>query len=169
MVRKMLLGAVLLVALFAAPAAAQYPFTVTPTEVRPGSLVNIKGSGCAANEQVNVKLTYVESFVGAPVPTVIAEYTTKADAEGAFNYSFEMPADAKPGKYLVEASCGTLVFSDTLTLGEETTPTTTPGSDDGEIVRTGSDLNGLGIAGAAMLGIGGAILLATRSRRHRTA
>ena len=35
------------------------------------------------------------------------------------------------------------------------------------IARTGSDLNGLGLAGAALITVGGIILLTTRSRRHQ--
>jgi LPXTG-motif cell wall-anchored protein len=188
MIRKMLLGAVMLVALFAAPAAAQYPFTVTPTDVLPGSLVNLKGEGCAPQSEVKIKVTYIESYVGAEVPKPIAAYSTTADAEGKFSYSFRMPADAQPGVYELEARCPAgasstraegvlegpdLVFRDYLIIPLSTTPTTTPGggggTGNGTIVRTGSELNGLAIAGAAMLGLGGAFLLATRSRRHRTA
>ncbi len=184
MVRKMLLGAVMVLALFAAPAAAQYNFTVSPTQVLPGGLVNVSGEGCKPQAQVKIKVTYIESYVGAKVPKLIAQYSTKANAEGEFSYSFRVPADAKPGVYLLEARCpaggvsdqaqGVLegpdrVFRDYLIIPLGTTPTTPGSTDDGTIVRTGSDLNGLGIAGAAMLGVGGAILLATRSRRHRTA
>jgi len=46
--------------------------------------------------------------------------------------------------------------------------TTTPGKPGGgTIARTGSDLNGLGLAGAALITVGGIILLTTRSRRHQ--
>ena len=45
-------------------------------------------------------------------------------------------------------------------------PTTGSTGTTGPIVRTGSDLNGLGLLGAGLLTLGGLILVATKTRRH---
>ncbi len=58
MIRKMLIGATLLLALAAAPVAAQtYDFNVTPGTVVAGGQVTVSGQGCAANAQVIITMT----------------------------------------------------------------------------------------------------------------
>ena len=57
MIRRMLIGAVLLVVLGSQPAAAQYDFSVTPGTVVPGGTVTVTGQGCQAYEEVTITLT----------------------------------------------------------------------------------------------------------------
>jgi LPXTG-motif cell wall-anchored protein len=166
MVRKMLIGAVLLVALFAAPAAAQYGGGVTPPQVRPGGSVNVFGDGCPPGAQVTITVTPAGG--GAAVVTT----TTTADGNGRFETEVVIPDGTAPGEYTVTATCnGEVVLQESITvLSTGQVAPTTPGTPgDQTIVRTGSELNSMAIAGAGLLGLGGALLLATRSRRHRTA
>ena len=57
-----------------------------------------------------------------------------------------MPSTAKPGQARSAVSSG---------------------SSTGPILRTGSDLNGLGLVGAGLITVGGVILIATSTRRHQ--
>lgn len=164
MVRKMLIAAAVMLALFAAPAAAQYDITVTPGRVRPGGTVSISGEGCTSGATVTITLARFPK--GTPV--VVA--TTTADQAGKFTTSFKVPVGTKPGRYRVAASCdGAEVASAFVEVTGET-PTTAPpsGTGNGTIVRTGSDLNGLGLLGAGLLTLGGLILVATKTRRHES-
>jgi LPXTG-motif cell wall-anchored protein len=169
MVRKMLIGAVLLVALFAAPAAAQYGGGVTPPQVRPGGSVNVFGDGCPPGAEVTIAIAPAAG--GAAVVTT----TTTADDDGRFEMSVAIPEGTPAGQYTVTATCGgQVVLQETITVlstGQvaPTTPGTPSTPSDETIVRTGSELNSMAVIGAALLGLGGALLLATRSRRHRTA
>jgi hypothetical protein len=188
----MLLGAMaaatLLFALLAAPASAQYA-TVDPDVVEPGGEVLFTGTGCGPNTNVDITVTYLVSYVGAPVPELLVETSILSDAEGSFSYTYPVPADALPGEYEIVARCapggggsqrattvegtldenGDLVFRATFIIPLPGTTTTVPGVDDGDIVRTGSDLNGLGLLGAGLLVGGGIVLFATRNRRHAAA
>jgi hypothetical protein len=182
----MLIGAAVLVALMAAPAAAQYPFNVSPGTVVAGAEVTISGKGCAPLSTVSVKVT--QRSTG----TVILTDSGTTDAQGEFTFNVKIPADAAPGWYDLEARCpidgstaadsgrdlqgvpegNDLVFRASIYVEGETPATTTPSKGGGTttpIVRTGSDLNGLGLAGAGLITVGGIILIATRSRRHARA
>jgi hypothetical protein len=160
MIRKMLIGAAMLVMAAAAPAAAQtYDFNVSPGTVVAGQEVTISGEGCAPFATVNITVT--QRSTG----TVILTATDETDANGEFTYSFAMPADAAPGWYDILATCGDQEFrGEVLVEGSSTAPS---GGSTAPIVRTGSDLNGLGLAGAGLITVGGIILIATRSRRHQ--
>jgi hypothetical protein len=164
----MLIGAALLIALAAAPAAAQYPFNVTPGTVLPGGAVTVSGQGCEPGAEVTIVMT--EAPAQKAVGDVVFTTTVTADENGAFTVTFNVPADTPVGTYLVTAECGDgVVFSAYIDVVSPTTPTTTPGggSSTGPIVRTGSDLNGLGLVGAGLITVGGVILIATRTRRHQ--
>jgi hypothetical protein len=192
MVRRILLGAMAAVTLLlalAAPASAQYgEATVTPDRVEPGGSVLFTGTGCGPNTNVDITVTYLVSYVGAEVPELLLSTSILSDDEGSFRYEYPVPDDALPGEYEILARCapgnasqratvegtldenGDLVFRAIFIIPlPGTTPTTpgTPGDDD--IVRTGSDLNGLGLLGAGLLVGGGIVLFATRNRRHATA
>lgn len=164
MLRKMVLGALVLVAAFAAPAAAQYnPFVVTPGDVLSGGLVNVQGSGCSPAEVVEISITPA----GGGAPTVVA--TVTADENGSYSVSFEVPAGTEVGPYLVSASCGNGVAGQQI---EVVPPAVTPpggGGGSGSLPRTGSDLNGLGLVGAGLLTAGGLVLVATKQKRHAEA
>lgn len=184
MLRKMLIGAALLVAIAAAPAAAQYPFNVTPGTVVAGGEITVSGKGCAPGSTVSVKVTQRSTGI------VIYTGSDVTDQNGEFTFKFRMPSDAAPGWYDLEARCpldgstspgadrlegvvegNDLVFRAEILVVADTTPTTTPGGSTGggTIVRTGSDLNGLALAGAGLITVGGIVLIATRNRRHQAA
>ena len=168
MFRRMLIGAALLLAVAAAPAAAQYPFNVTPGAVVAGGAVTVSGAGCSAGAEVVITVTEAASTVRA-VGDVIYTTTITADENGEFSVTFNIPAGTAVGRYLVTATCdGVEVANAYIDVVDATTPTTTPGGGStGPIVRTGSDLNGLGLVGAGLITVGGIVLIATRSRRHQ--
>ena len=169
MFRKILIGATMLATLaIAAPAGAQtYDFNVSPGNVEAGGQVTVSGEGCNPGEEVTITVTE-----GAPqkaVGDVILTTTGTADSSGKFTITFKIPPGTPVGVYTVTATCGDgVVLSSVINVVEGPVATTTPGKPGGgTIARTGSDLNGLGLAGAALITVGGIILLTTRSRRHQ--
>lgn len=164
MVRKMVLGALVLVAAFATPAAAQYnPFVVSPGDVLSGGLVNVQGSGCAPAEVVQITLTPASGGDAVVVATVTA------DENGSYSTSFEVPDGADLGAYAVSASCGNGVNGQQINVVPATIPPGSGTGGGGSLPRTGSDLNGLGLIGAGLLTAGGLVLVATKQRRHAQA
>jgi LPXTG-motif cell wall-anchored protein len=161
MLRKILLGATMLVLLFAAPAAAQYPdIVVNPGTVEVGGQATVSGQGCAPNIAVTISLT--PQGGGAPIEVG----SGMTDADGNFTVTFTVPAGTDPGVYIVSASCGSLVRDTTITVAPAAVTPTTPGTGTGNLPRTGTDLKPLGLIGAALLGGGGLVLLASRKRRQ---
>ena len=163
MVRKMLLGAFALIALIAAPAAAQYDFVVTPGTVTLGGDVTVSGEGCTPGDEVTITLTPVgDATTNRAAGDSVVVATGTADDEGQFTITFTVPTTTPTGSYEVEAFCSGY------SVGSRIIEVVAPGGGgDGSIVRTGSDLNGLGLLGAGLLTGGGIILLATKSRRNR--
>lgn len=195
MVRKLLLTTIALVVLAATPAVAQYPdIVVTPGKVVPGGTVTVSGKGCPPGSTVVVTLKKAPAAAPASLPTGGSEgqlsraagtagttrlvdlavgevvATVTADQDGNFNASFKIPPHATPGFYDVITECDGIVQSQRIeVLGQtEVPPSNPPGGGarpDGEIVRTGSNLNGVGLIGAGLLAVGGLVLLASRKRR----
>jgi len=167
MFRRMLIGAALLVALAAAPAAAQYPFNVSPGRVEAGGALTVSGKGCEPGAEVTIVM--VEAPAQRAVGDVIYTTTVTADANGNFTVTFNVPVGTPVGTYEIKAECNDgVVFSQFIEVVDGSTATTAPGGGStGPIVRTGSDLNGLGLVGAGLITVGGIILIATRSRRHQ--
>jgi hypothetical protein len=197
MLRKVLLGAILLVALAASPAAAQYsPTVVSPGTITPGGAVTASGQACMANQVVTITLQPVDR---SRPPITVA--TVTADAKGNYSTTFVVPADLPLGTYMVGSSCGTGVAGKTIDVVAPNTGTTRPGvgtggtgtgtgagagtrtgtgtgtgnagnagtsGSVGKLVRTGSDLDRMGLAGAGLLVAGGLLLVATKRRRHAT-
>lgn len=168
MFRRMLIGAAVLVALVAAPAAAQYDFNVSPGNVVAGGSVTVSGKGCEPGAEVTITVTEAEAAAKA-AGDVIYTTTITADETGAFTVTFAIPEGTAVGRYQVTAACdGTVVASEFFDVVSPSSATTNPSTGGTEpIVRTGSDLNGLGLAGAGLVTVGGIILIATRSRRHQ--
>lgn len=164
MVRKMLIGAAVLLALFAAPAAAQYDIIVTPGEVSPGGAITVSGQGCAPGAEVTITLTQISD--ARAIGETITVATVIADADGRFTMTFQVPEGTAVGRYEVAATCGGEQVASAFIDVVSTTPGTTVPANSGPIVRTGSDLNGLGILGAGLLTAGGLILVATKRKRH---
>ena len=188
MIRKAIIGAVALVALMAAPAAAQYAVvTVTPTQVSSGGVVSVTGTMCPANSEVNIYLVAGDQTAlaskAAPAPEGgVLVGTLTADASGSFSTSFTIPAGTAPGVYTVVTTCGDFTDATLIeVMGDQTTRPTTPGTTPtgnnggggssgggGNLPRTGSNLNGLGLMGAGLLTVGGLVLVATRKRQQRS-
>jgi LPXTG-motif cell wall-anchored protein len=173
MFRRMLIGMLAIVALAAAPAAAQYSFVVTPSDVGPNGQVTASGKGYGPGETVEVHWAPAAKSTSAkaddPDGPVVATGTT--DADGNFTITFPVPAGTAPGTYTVTAVCvdsKTVQRANVVVSAATVTPTTatstTTGS--GTLVRTGSNLNGFGLAGAGLLLAGGVFLLASRRRRQ---
>lgn len=152
MVRKVLIGAVMLVAVFAAPAAAQYPpFVITPSGVEQGGSVSFRGSGCQPGETVTLTVN----------GQVVA--TTTADNNGEYNSSFVV--NLAPGNYTVTATCGNVVNTHPLNVRGVSTSTPRPGGTGGApLARTGSDSNTLALVGAGLLILGGGAMVIGRKR-----
>lgn len=169
MIRKIFIGATLLVALFAAPAAAQYaPLVVTPTVVSALEKVSVSGQGCAPNEEVIVYLVPGDTSATDGIPAGAIEVgRTTADATGNFTLTFTVPSGTAVGVYTVTASCGTL--DQNATIEVIATAVTPPPSTPPTLPRTGSNLNGAGMVGAGLLAAGGLVLLASRKRRSSSA
>jgi LPXTG-motif cell wall-anchored protein len=150
MLRKVLIGALMLTALLAAPAAAQYAdFAITPGTVSVGGNATFQGSGCAPGSTVTITID------GKVMATVTA------DASGDYNGAFK--ADMAPGTYTVTATCGNVVRTTPLTVrGVSVTPPT--GTGGGSLPRTGSNTNTMALVGAGLLLLGGGAILATRKR-----
>jgi hypothetical protein len=170
MFRKLLIGTMMLAALaVASPAGAQtYDGNVSPGNVEAGGAVTVSGKGCSAGAEVTITVT--EGAAQRATGDVILTTTGTADENGEFTVTFNIPVGTPIGVYTVTASCdGSVVFSDTINVVEGGTVVTTAPSTGGggTIARTGSDLNGLGLAGAGLITVGGIILLTTRSRRHQ--
>lgn len=147
MLRKVLLGALMVVALFAAPASAQYgDFVVNPGTVSVGGNAAFQGRGCAPGSSV------VLTINGATVATVTA------DASGDFSGSFS--ANLPAGSYSVVATCGDLVRTSPLAV--RSTSAGSPGTGGTSLPRTGSNSDTLALVGAGLLLAGGAAVLATR-------
>src|SRR4051794_38348278 len=102
MVRKMLIAALLLVALAASPAAAQYETGVSPGQVQPGGVITISGTACEPNVPITITITEVASTKA--VGDVLATLTVTPDGQGDFSITFTVPADTPPGTYAVSAS-----------------------------------------------------------------
>ncbi len=166
MVRKVLIGAVMVAALFASPAAAQYSdFVVNPGAVDEGGTATFQGSGCPPGATVTITID------GRTFATVVAN-----DA-GQYNGSFV--ADLAPGNYTVTATCGDVVNTSPLTVRGVSTSQPDESGDGGgtgdiggvgggggraPLPRTGSNTNTLALMGAALLVVGGGAMVASRKR-----
>jgi LPXTG-motif cell wall-anchored protein len=154
MLRKVLIGALMLTALVAGPAAAQYPdFAITPGTVNVGGNATFQGSGCAPGSTVTITID------GKVVATVTA------DASGDYNGSFV--ADMAPGTYTVTVTpVATWSAPPPLTVRSVAVTPPPPGGGTGgtSLPRTGSNTNTMALVGAGLLLLGGGAILATRKR-----
>jgi LPXTG-motif cell wall-anchored protein len=149
MLRKVLIGALMLTALFAAPATAQYAdFAITPGTVSVGGNATFQGSGCAPGSTVTITID------GKVMATVTA------DASGDYSGAFK--ADLAPGTYTVTATCGDVIRTSPLTV--RSVSVNPPSTGGGALPRTGSNSNVMALVGAGLLVLGGGAILATRKR-----
>jgi LPXTG-motif cell wall-anchored protein len=174
MVKRIVVLAVALVALMAAPAAAQqYPpgdnlITVSDTSPCPGQSVTISAQTFAAGGAVTVKIG--DAVVGTPT----------ADASGKVSVEATIPAGQQQGPVQVSATGPGADDSPQLTVNaavdvvacNETPPPTTPGGGAGggsDLPKTGSDTTmTLVRVGVALAAVGGLLLAVSTKRRRRT-
>lgn len=188
MIRKTLIGAFMLIALVASPAAAQYaPVVISPGTVVQGGDITVSGGGCEPNQSVTITV-YPESpeaLAGNPTVPPVITATTTADAQGNYSVTFKVPATLAPGWYDVLGPCPAIGTDVNPVRAEQlyylgrflvVAPDAGPGGTGngsgnggtGTLPRTGSNLNGIGLLGAGLLTAGGLTLLATRKRRSAT-
>ena len=166
-VRKLtavVVGTLLLVAMAAVPALAQYPpaanLTVAcaPENPGPGVTVNCTISGAPGDTELNI---VVESNGTAVLGTTL---TTNADGEASF--SFDVPGDAQDGDTITitvagEEIEGTLDVQ--LTVADDEVAV----DDDEELADTGAETSTLLLVGVIIAIVGIGVVLASR-RKERT-
>jgi hypothetical protein len=98
--------AALLSALAAATAIASVPsLTLTPSSVKRGNTVLIKGSadGCTVGNTVFIiSRAFVHTHDFAGLPAVLA----RVKSGGSFRITTRIPATKRPGRYRVTGRCG---------------------------------------------------------------
>jgi len=114
--------------------------TSTPTPA-PGSTFTVSGQGCVPFATVDIRLN------GTTV-------TVTADSSGAF--SSQLTAPTRPGRYVVTATCGTLVQSLEITV---------PAAAGVALPTTGSDALGAVQLAIVLMAAGGIALVGVRQRR----
>ena len=127
-IRRVVIGAMLLVMVAASPAAAQYDdFTITPGSVQPGGTVTVTGQGCSPGAEVTITLTEGDTSAAKAAGDVIATTTVTADEDGRFNTTITVPAGTPPGTYSVDATCdGVLVGHAVIDVVDATRPPRPP-------------------------------------------
>lgn len=178
MLRRMLLGALILVGLCAAPAAAEYsPSLVTPTQVLSGGVVSVSGSGCEPQQAITLTVypETTETLAGHPTTAPIISVDTVADDQGNFSLDISIPVGLAPGWYDILGPCqakpaATRAAPTLYLVGRflVVAPSTQPGATGNgtTLPRTGSDVEVLAQVGAGLLVAGGLVLVATKRRRH---
>jgi LPXTG-motif cell wall-anchored protein len=184
MLRRVLIGAAALVALAAAPAAAQYnPTVVQPASVVAGGVITVTGETCLPNQDITVMVKPYDPALepvkshravgtdpnpgpqghGDPIATV----QVTSDAQGKFTVQIQIPAGTTPGQYVVTSDDGCVQGTLITVLPAQVNQGGGNGS--GTLSRTGSDIDKMGMTGAGLLVLGGLILIATKRRRHEAA
>ncbi len=83
----------------AAPALAHgASLTVEPATAKPGDTVTVTGEDLGASRAIDLKLT------GTGVEVVLGR--AKTDDDGGFSEKYTLPADLRPGRYLVATQTG---------------------------------------------------------------
>lgn len=158
MFRKILFGAVFLVAIAGAPAAAQYVTTsVSPGTVSAGGEVTVSGTACPASSEVNIYLvagdqTATSGQGGAVPPGGVLVATSTADDDGNFTTTFTVPASTEPGTFTVVTICGDFSDAETIEVLAGSVTPTTPGTT--PITNPGGGTGGTGSGGTGSGGTG---------------
>jgi LPXTG-motif cell wall-anchored protein len=167
MIRRAFLLSLALVALLAAPVAAQTGYgTPAGTAVAGADFIRVTGEGCPPNGGIGYSYSGPESGQG----------TATAGATGAFSFTI---SDLDRGTYNIAVQCGgqTFVLSATVgAAGAAPAPVAAPGAAAGTgtgtggtaLPRTGSDSSiGMAQLGFAALAVGSAALFASKRRKAK--
>jgi LPXTG-motif cell wall-anchored protein len=161
MIRRALLLSLALVALLAAPVAAQTDYgTPGGSAVAGDDFIRVTGEGCPPNAGIGYSYSGPESGQG----------TATADANGGFDFTI---SDLDDGSYNIAVQCGGETFVLSATVGAAAgAPTTTAAAGTGTggtaLPRTGSDSSiGMAQVGFAALAIGSAALYAAKRRKAK--
>lgn len=161
MVRRMLMGALFCLFLFASPAKAQDNYeetptlTCTPATVEAGTQVTCTITGCNTGSVADFE------FNGVPVGS--------ATAASPASITFPVPEGTPPGQAVVSATCPGVATALSTQLNVITatgtaapsTSTTTPST----LTATGANSLGLAQISLALIAVGGLLVLASRKRR----
>jgi LPXTG-motif cell wall-anchored protein len=159
MIRRALLLSLALVALLAAPVAAQTSYgTPAGTAVAGADFIRVTGEGCPPNGGIGYSYSGPESGQG----------TATAGATGAFSFTI---SDLDRGTYNIAVQCGgqTFVLSATVgAAGAAPAPVAAAGTGGTALPRTGSDSSiGMAQLGFAALAVGSAALFASKRRKAK--
>lgn len=155
MIRKTLVLAFALVALMAAPAAAQYG-SATATATNDGETITVVAEGFAANSTVDYSVEYQGS--------VVETGETTSDAQGDVQFTVDVRGD---GVYNITMTDGNVTVVASTTVGTAAAPAPAHAAGGGALPRTGSDSNvGLAQIGFAAVAIG-AIAVYGAKRRNK--
>jgi hypothetical protein len=166
MVKRMLVAAMVVMGLCAAPAAAQqYPpadnsITVSDSSVTRGQTIEITFKTCPPGSEA--------TFVLTSDPVVLG--TATADADGVATLSATIPEDTSFGRHTITGTCPDLELSTSIVV----VPAAAGGAQGGPggaLPRTGDDTSiPLARLGLALAAAGGVITaLAAKRRKHAAA
>jgi len=133
--------------------------TAIPTTFNRGASVTVTGAGFQPNFETTIEFNSVTVQVG----------TALTDAAGAFTTVITVPTNAAFGAHTISAVCdatGNVSSTGVEIEGGAITTTTSP---PGPLVRTGSDIEPLVVAGAIALLAGTAFVLVAKRRRATSA
>lgn len=155
MIRKTLILALGLVALMAAPAAAQYG-SATGSASTDGETITVIGEGFAANATVDYSVEYDGS--------VVETGETTSDAEGDVQFTVDVRGD---GVYNITMTDGTTSVVASTTVGAAAAPAPAP-ADSGALPRTGDDTSStLAQVGFAAVALGAVAVYGAQRRKAK--
>lgn len=126
--------------------------------VSAGDSTTVSGDNCPPNSTVTFHMV-------AQNGTTQQVGSTTADSTGHYSSSVTIPTTTAPGRYTLEARCGTEVAGTQFTVAAEQARAVGTGT-----ARTGTDAVPLAGAGVALVGAGaGLVALARRRRSARSA
>jgi LPXTG-motif cell wall-anchored protein len=179
----LLLALVSMAALIATPAqAAQQQTGGQPPPYSGVCNLSLSASQASSTSATQLTVSGTSFPASTNIPIVLDSSTqlgtANVDAAGAFSTQVTLPAGLTPGLHTISVACATSDIASTVDIGVlgidiTTAPATTaPGATTGPVAtgplaRTGSDSKPEVVIALGAIGIGAALVLATRRRRAR--